>query len=120
MKLEIVSVKGAGILKEERVVLRANADTDIGDYLVADTTYQGEGQVSNKLRNIFWLPDKIVSARDLVVIYSKSGNDKTQENKSGTRTHFIYWDLNKTVWNKDEDAITLFHIKDWDVKQVKT
>lgn len=120
MKLEIVSVKGAGKLQEERLVLRAIADTDIGQYLVADTTYQGEGQVSNRLRHIFWLPDKEVSARDLVVLYTKTGKDKSRQNDSGNRTHFIYWDLGRTIWNSEEDAATLFHISDWDLKQVKT
>ena len=120
MKLLLIGVKNAGSLPGERLLIRVRDDTDVGEYLLADTTYQGEGQVSSKLRHVFWLPDREVSRGDLVVVYTKEGADKSRENESGNRTHFLYWGLDRTVWNKSGDAATLFHIDEWQPKKVET
>ena len=111
MKIIIKYVKDAGDLDNERVVLKALDSLNIGSYLIADTTYEGENEVSDRLRHVFWLPDKQVSEEDLIVIYTKKGNDKTRLGKSGNKIHFFYWGLSRTVWNKEEDAVTLFSIE---------
>ena len=116
--LSIQNVKDSGNLTKERLVLKAISSTNTGTYLVADTTYIDENEVSDKLRHIFWLPNKEVDQGDLIVIYTRDGGDKTIKNKSGNKTHFFYWGLERTVWNKDEDAVTLFSIEDWVMKQV--
>lgn len=118
MKLSIRSVSGHGNLEKERIVLKAQDDIDIGDYMLADTTYVDEDEISNKLRHTFWIPEKEVSKGDLIVIYTKEGRDRAKRNDSGSRTHFFYWGLGKTIWNKNEDAAAVFHIKDWVSKQV--
>ena len=118
MKISILSVKDHGDLKKERVILKAIGHVNIGDYLLADTTYLANNEVSNELRHIYWIPDKVVEKDDLVVIYTKSGRDSTKANESGNRTHFFYWGLEKTIWNKDGDAATLFLIGDWVSKSV--
>lgn len=118
MRLEIRFVKGHGDLKEERVVLKALSDLNVGSYIISDTTYYSDDEVSNKLRHIFWIPDKDVEKGDLVVIYTKSGKDKTTINKSGSKTHFFYWGLDRTVWNQEEDAAVLLSLDAWAFKQV--
>ena len=118
MKLAIRYVKEHGVLEDERIVLKVLGDADIGDYMLADTTYIADDEVSNKLRHTFWIPDKTVEKGDLVVIYTKSGKDSTKSNKSGNKTHFFYWGLERTVWNKDEDAAALFLVGDWSSKKV--
>lgn len=118
MNLQIVLVRDAGDLKNERLVLKAENDGDIGNYIVADTTYTSESSVSNRLRHVFWIPDKEVTSGDLVVIYTKYGTPKTKKNKSGNSTHFFYWGLERTVWNKEEDVAALFELSEWDFKRV--
>ncbi|EHR1282473.1 hypothetical protein KS874_004646 [Vibrio parahaemolyticus] len=118
MKLKIEYVTDHGELKDERIVLRAVEDVNVGEFMIADTTYQGSDSVSNKLRHTFWVPDKDVDKGDLVVIYTKSGTDSEKENKSGSKTHFFYWGLAKTVWNKNSDAALLIEIRDWAHKSV--
>lgn len=118
MKLEIRFVKGHGDLEEERVVLKALSDLNVGTYVISDTTYYSDDEVSNELRHIYWIPDKQVEKGDLVVVYTKSGKDKTTNNKSGNKTHFFYWGLDRTIWNKEEDAAVLFSLEAWAFKQV--
>lgn len=118
MKLSISFVKSHGILKDERIVLKVLEDVDVGDYMLADTTYIAEGEISNELRHTFWIPNKEVEKGDLVVIYTKSGNDSTKLNKLGAKTHFFYWGLGRTIWNQDEDSAALFLIGNWSSKKV--
>ncbi|MEL4887370.1 hypothetical protein N6P31_09840 [Pectobacterium betavasculorum] len=118
MNLEIRFVKGHGDLNDERIVLKALADVNVGKYIVSDTTYHSDDEVSNKLRHIYWIPDKDVEKDDLVVIYTRKGNDKTVNNNSGNRTHFFYWGLECPVWNQKEDAAVLFSLNAWSSKKV--
>jgi len=117
MKLEIKYVKDHGEIKSERIVLKVLSNTNIGTYIVSDTTYYSENEVSNELRHVFWIPDKEVERGDLVVVYTRSGKNKTVKNKSGNNTHFFYWGLSKTVWNKDGDAAILLSLSNWEFKK---
>lgn len=117
MNIQIKYVKDAGILSKERIILKTLRDDNIGDYIIADTTYKSGGEVSNKLRHMFWIPDKKVKKDDLIVIYTKTGNDKSVQNESGNQTHFFYWGLEETIWNKNEDNAIIFHIDQWDIKK---
>ncbi len=118
MKLSIQYVKDHGDLKQERIVLKAATNVNVGNYMIADTTYLSEEEVSNKLRHTFWIPDQEVEKGDLVVIYTKKGNDTTKVNKSGNKTHFFYWGLGRTIWNINEDAAAIFTIGSWASKKV--
>lgn len=118
MKLSIKSVKEHGDLPKERIILKALENVDIGNYMIADTTYIDEEQVSNKLRHTFWLPDVKVCKDDLIVLYTKAGNESVQKNKSGNKTYFFYWDLGLTIWNKEEDAAAIFLVNSWISKKV--
>jgi len=57
MKVIIREIKDHGH-SDERIILVVIEDTDIGEYLVMDTTYNSEGTVSNKVRHPFWFPVK--------------------------------------------------------------
>lgn len=117
MKLQVKHVKDHGIKSKERIILKALDDIDVGNYLIADNTYYGNGEVSSKVRHTFWMPDKQVSKGDLVVVYTKNGKESTKQNESN-RTHFFYWGLKRTIWNQEEDAAVIFNISDWSSKQV--
>jgi len=118
MKVRIKYIRDKGVLKNERVVLIAMDDCDIGEYLIMDTTFSGD-KISNKLRHTFWFPDKQINNGDLIVLYSKDGVDSEKENESGNKSHFFYWGLGETVWNKDEeDCAILFKVEDYMVKGI--
>lgn len=118
MKLKILYVKESGNLQKERVVLKVLSKTDIGNYVLSDTTYHDDESVSNKLRHIFWFPDKIVNAGDYIALYTKSGTDREFENKSNTITHRFHWGIEKSIWNKDGDGAVVFQISEWIAKKV--
>lgn len=118
MDLEIKTVKDKGFLQKERIILVANSNTNAGFYLILDTTFNEDDEPTNLLRNTFWFPDKEVKKGDLVVLYTKAGYDSEMINNKGNKTHFFYWDLKKTVWNKEEDGAVLIEIQNWSSKKV--
>lgn len=118
MRLEIISVKDSGNLQRERVVIKVLQATDVGGHLLCDTTYSDESSVSNKVRHVFWFPDKLVNTGDFVVLFSGPGKDTQSTNMAGTLTHKFYWGLKETVWNKEGDAAVLFEIADWVSKRI--
>lgn len=117
MKLQIKYVKDNGIIESERVILKSTGDINVGTYIVSDTTYYTNDEISNELRHMFWIPDKEVAQGDLIVIYTKDGKNKSVKNDSGNSTHFFYWGLGKSIWNKSGDAAVLFSLADWAYKQ---
>lgn len=116
MNVKIRTIRDNGIANKERLVLQVLRDDDIGYYIVFDTTFTGEGAVSNKVRHSYWFPDKKVRARDLVVLYTKIGIQSEKQNRDGTTSHFFYWGLDKTIWNKKGDCAVLLEVKDWRAK----
>jgi hypothetical protein len=120
MDLEIISLyQGDGV--DERLVLKAVADTDIGHYFVVDSTYNKDNTLSNHFRHTFWFPSQIVKKGELIVLYTKKGNNyyRKPTDKQPTGAHFYYWDVNHNVWNDDHDSVTLINACAWDSKQFK-
>ncbi|HHG9580228.1 TPA: hypothetical protein ACPY17_004825 [Citrobacter freundii] len=113
MKVKILSVHNHGDEKEEYVMLKVLEDCDIGDYMIADSTYTGDGRISNKIRHTYWFPDKKVAKGDLVSLWTKKGTNLERKTDSGTLVHRFYWGLNQPVWNDDGDCAVLYLISDW-------
>ena len=107
-----------GTLPKERIVLKITRDTDIGQYVIFDTTFNEDGDTTNLLRHVFWFPDKAVSKGDTVIVYTKEGNDSEQKTKAGRVSHFFYWGLDHTVWNQEGDGAVLLEIGQWEAKKV--
>lgn len=102
----------------ERLVLDVIKDCRLGRYVVLDTTYDNEGNVSNKNRHVYLFPTQALKKGDLVVLYSKKGENSTIENKNGSISYFYYWGLDSTVWNNEGDEALLLHIDDFEIKEV--
>lgn len=117
MKIAIRGVVEPGNLEKERLVLRAEVDTDVGRFLVARNAYVAEGSVSDEIKNAFWLPDQSVEAGNLVVLYTKSGENRIRVNKDESKTHFLYLGLEQPIWSSD-DATVLIEIATWQMKKV--
>lgn len=118
MNLVIRSVADKGILEKERLVLHAEADVDIGKFILFRTAYIREGEVSGNVKDTLWLPDIQVDAGNLVVIYSKRGENKSRVNKDQSKTHFVYWGLGSPVWGSDHDCPVIVELSDWSMKKV--
>jgi len=119
MNIEIQTINNLGNYEEEYVSLKVVEDCDAGRFLLVDTTYAGDGNVSSKLRHVYWLPDKNVKKGDFIWVHTKVGSQTENKNKAGTTTHHFYWGLKVSVWNDDKDCGVLFHYDERMTKGVK-
>jgi hypothetical protein len=118
MNLVVKRFSDAGNFEKERLILNVNAEVDIGKFVVFRSRYLGNGEVSNKVREAFWLPDLAAAAGDLVVIYTRSGSNKSRTNDDGSKTHFLYWGKANPVWVGETDCVVLMAIDDWEPTKV--
>jgi hypothetical protein len=113
MRIEINQILDRGVANKERLWLKVLANTNLQFFIVFDTIYTSKTNISNSQRHALWLSDKEVKAGDSVVLYTKSGSPSEQRNKDGSTTHFLYWGLEKTIWNAKESCAVLFEINSW-------
>lgn len=108
MKLKISSFADVGQPEKERLIIRAESDADVGEYLVMATSISTDGNATAGFKLAYWFPDKEVKAGDLVVLYSKSGKQSEKQLTSGVTAHFFYWGLQKLpVWSSAKGAVLL-------------
>lgn len=113
MKIKIQEIKDRGN-DEERIVLRVLEDCNLCRYLVLDTTFDKDGNISNKNRHVYAFGDVLVRKGDYVVLYTKVGNDVRQTNVNGTTSYFFYWNMQSHIWNNEQDIAYLVHYDEWD------
>jgi hypothetical protein len=101
MILKVSSIVNAGEPERERVVLRATADGDVGEYAIFRANADADGDaLSGDVPNVFWFPGSKVKAGDLVVLYTKRGTRRNKVlDESGATTHFFYWGKPEALWN---------------------
>lgn len=108
MKLELRSIAAPGDLKNERLTLRALADLDVGDYLVAQSDYIDDSPTTNFYHTL-WFPYKPIQKGDLVVVYTRVGKNNERVISGGKKAHFFYLDLREAIWDDpDKGALVLF------------
>jgi hypothetical protein len=79
-----------GTLASERLVLRINAATEIGEFAIFRAAAE-DGSVTTEVTHVFWFPDKAAKAGDVVVLYTKEGANRERSNRDGSTSHFFYW-----------------------------
>jgi len=118
MDLEIWKIDSKKDLANECVWLHALADIpNIGCYALCDSTYTGEGKISNKMRHMYWFPDRAVSKGDFIRLMTTTGTNVTV-NDQGTKIHRLYWGLGTPVWNNDGDCAVLMQLEGWKATRV--
>jgi len=101
-KLEITNVENEG--REERVTFTAQAETNLRNYLIYDTTFTAEGEQSNKGRHVFRFPDYEVEACQEITLIIKTGIKIK-------RPATFYWHRSSPVINDTGDHLVLIEIK---------
>lgn len=114
--VKIKYISDGGIAGKERLILAVTAADDMGQYLIFSTKETAPGHISSTPKNVYWFPDKPVRAGDLVVLYTRSGEQSQVSNKNGTTTHFFYWGLGGTIWNNPNDSAAILKVEQWDYK----
>lgn len=112
MKVQITSVQDKGDLGHERLVLRVKRDVDIGNFMLLRTALAG-GHPTTNVANTLWFPDKLISADDIVVVYSKSGSAKQKKISGGRTAHFFYWHQESPLWDDENVAPVLLYAPEW-------
>lgn len=114
MNLTITKVVDIGDITNERIVMKALIDLDIGRYGIFRTRKNTNGRITNDVLNAYWFPDKLVKAGDLIVLYTKSGVSSEKKNTNGSDAHFLYWGLSSPIWNTGTGTV-LVSIPEWKV-----
>lgn len=115
MNLKLIEVQYAGDIEKECVVIITKEDDDLNKYMVVDNTYNNEGEPSNKHRHLykFQFPKSDVKKGDFVVLYSKEGENIVKPHSSGNcQQHYIFWNSQNPIWNKDGDRCHLIRIEE--------
>jgi hypothetical protein len=114
MKMKIHAIEGKGNLDKEVIWLDVVEDiAELKYYMVCDTTYTDDKHISNELRHVYWFRSKSVKKGDWIALHTKNGTNSTNSNNRGGTTHHFYWNLGRTIWNKDGDAAVLFKVDTW-------
>ena len=114
MTLEFRTVADQGDLEKERLIMTANADTDIGDYAILQTGY-GESLPSTVVFNAFWFPNKKISIGDVVVLYTRTGTRSERTTEGGETIHFFFWNIDSPIWETSNRCAVLLDAPLWDV-----
>lgn len=112
MKVGIRYVVDAGNKEKERLVLRARATADIGDFMLVRTGFLDD-DVTTDVKDSFWFPYKRVEAKDLIVLYSKAGRPSERHLDEGRTVHFFFWGRKEPLWGADDVAPVLLYAPEW-------
>lgn len=112
MNLEIRSFADVGNPANERIVLKALTDVDVGQYAVLRSGVSGSTPTAGR-KIAYWFPDEKVQANDLVILYTKKGSRSTKRLDSGRTAYFFYWGREDTLWSDDQFGAVLLEVADW-------
>ena len=118
MKVEIIKIIDRGLANMERLHLRVMADVDLVYFMVVDGIYLNPNEISSEVKNTHWFIPKKVKAGDYIVLYTCKGKPSTTKNNDGSTTHFFYWGLDKTLWNKPTDCAIVFELNNWQTSKL--
>lgn len=113
MNLEI-SLADAGDTSNERIILKALTDIDIGEYAVLRSSVGLSGdQPTSGSKAAYWFPDAEVKANDLVILYTKKGSRSTKSLTGGRTAYFFYWGRDEALWKDDQFGAVLLEVSAW-------
>ncbi len=113
MDLKILEIQK----EKEYVLFRVERDQNLWPYILFDATFDETGQSSNINRHSFIFPNLNVKRGDFIVLYTCKGKYETFVNKTGSRTHKLYWGFESNIWNNGCDEALLVKVDDF--KKVK-
>lgn len=118
MNIAIDYIKDSGNLDKERIVFAVKNDEQLGKYLIAESVLLENARFSAKIKNIFWFPDQELKQGDVVVLYTKTGENNMNKNEDGSTTYFYYWGLSEPHLNDNKPCVVLFEAS-WDVLAIQ-
>ncbi|MFH0757347.1 MAG: hypothetical protein V2B15_08680 [Bacteroidota bacterium] len=112
MDLVLNSIGDRGNLSEERISISVTKACNLKFHLVFSTKMYEKG-FYNRSEKTYWFYPKEVKAGDKIVLYTKTGTDSYKENPDGSKTYFLYWGLNASLFINSDDGVVLAEISNW-------
>lgn len=99
--LEIFSVSDRGVQNSERVNLRVNSRTYLGDYFLHAGVYLPNGRALPLPNVSLWLGEDTIDEGSWVIIYTGPGQAKltTQTKDTKELVIVLHWHLLQTIFN---------------------
>ena len=113
MKIKILGIKDGGDLENERIVLVALDDVDIGNYMTGYAKETGETTVATDILSPFWFPDTDIRKGDRVIVYTRKGQSGRKVSEDGSSLYFYYRNNDVALCVSDTIGGIVFEIKDW-------
>jgi hypothetical protein len=115
MTVELLGIEDAGNIEKERLVLKASARDQLGNFAIFRCEATDDGlPYSGNISKTFWFPNRMLAAGDLVVLYSRKGRDSRKKDEGGQTSYFYYWDLEGPLWTPGALPV-LVQTPGWDV-----
>jgi hypothetical protein len=119
MKLRIDNVVAKDKKRGERVLFTVLEDCDLTHYMVMDSTFTTEKEISNEHRHVKWFSSLAVKKGERVCLYTGVGS-YSKDVHDGITWHKIFWGLKSAVWNDDGDCAVLFELTTWTTKKAES
>jgi hypothetical protein len=117
MKLEIREVKDRGETNE-RLVLVALEDCDIGKYFVFVSKKNNNNIIFTQIFHPYWFPDKLIKKNDLIILYTKKGENSLKTNTDGTTSYFYYRGVASPIYTNNFFALVV-EANTWKIEKTK-
>lgn len=118
MKLKVDSVNNRGKLAQEHISLEVLQNCNLSHYMVMDTTFGADGNITNAHRHLKWLPPYEVTTGMMVALWTGNGVDRTVM-QGAVKWQYVYWNSGTHIWNNDGDAAVLLELSSWKTTAVK-
>ena len=113
MMLELDSFADPANHEKERLVIKVLSDLDIGNYLILWSNVSETKSATAGRKTAYWFPDGTVKSGDLVILYTKSGQNSKKDLTEGHTAHFYYWGLENALWGAGVKTAVIMKIEEW-------
>jgi len=113
MDVTISSIADAGHDAKERLILKVLKDTDAGYFAVFRTRFE-DNAMTNRVSRAFWFPMRPVKQGDLIVLYTKPGDEGEKMLRNGRTAYFFYWGRNEAQWSDASYRPVVVSTPEWD------
>ena len=109
--------------KDEYLAFKVEEDCNIHQYLIYDTTFDGNGELSNLLPHMYRFPSQVVTkgANVFLYIHSMGTRKAIDKNSNGVDVFRFAWglDTNVSVFNKEKDYLHIAEVNETRVAMIE-
>lgn len=109
--------------KDEYLAFKVEEDCNIHQYLIYDTTFDGNGELSNLLPHMYRFPSQVVTkgANVFLYIHSMGTRKAIDKNSNGVDVFRFAWglDTNVSVFNKEKDFLHIAEVNETKVAMIE-